>query len=63
MITPGTRLTGFCNGYFGHNWSDKLVIASGIWGDRNWCVVEEDGELFFARGFSDDEAAAWERAA
>jgi len=64
MITPGTRITGFCNGFFGRDsYFEKLIIASGIWGTTNWCVAEEDGRLLFAEGFSDEQAAAWERAA
>lgn len=63
-LNPGTTLYGFCNGYFGRDsYSDKLVIASGTWGDTNWVIVEEGygkrKHLNMATGFDAADVEHW----
>lgn len=60
-LSPGTRIYGFCNGYFGRDsYGDKIIIASGIWNGKPWIVAEEYKEqLQFATGFDIETAIKW----
>lgn len=65
-LNPGTKLYGYCNGYFGRDsYSDKLVIACGTWGDTNWVVVEEGWgtrkALNMAAGFDAEDVERWKK--
>lgn len=44
MIEPGDTLYGFCAGYFGHAYGDKVVVAVG----RDWVVARTGGDPIFA---------------
>lgn len=63
-LSPGTKLYGFCNGYFGRDsYAEKLVIASGTWNDTHWILVE-DGygrrkHLNLATGFKPEDVERW----
>lgn len=54
MVTVGSLLYGFCNGYFGHDsYGDKTVVAMGHWDGVPWIVASEHGAcLVFASGFA-----------
>lgn len=39
----GIQLYGFCNGYFGDTYTDKIIIASG----ENWIVAKDNKEPWF----------------
>ncbi len=36
-LKVGKTLYGYCEGYFGHNWNDKIIEAIG----RDWIVVRD----------------------
>jgi hypothetical protein len=40
----GIKLYGYCEGYFGDSYKDKIIIASG----ENWIVAKDDREPWFA---------------
>lgn len=46
----GTKLYGYCNGYFGRDsYEDKTIIAMGCNSGTIWIVCEdEDGDILFA---------------
>lgn len=61
MITTGTRIYGFCNGYFGRDsHGDKQIVAAGSWSGDLWAVaVEAGGEFVLATGFTAVLAKEW----
>lgn len=63
-LSPGTKLYGFCNGYFGRDsYAEKTVIASGTWGSVNWVVVTtrefRQNVLLMATGFDEGDIERW----
>lgn len=47
----GMNVNGYCEGYFGHSYGERIVIASG----ENWVVTKkESGDIEFARFWSPD---------
>lgn len=69
-VSPGTKLYGYCNGYFGRDsYGEKTVIALGVYNDNNWAVAEEKyfdmrtdefkTHIVYATGFDIEEIEAW----
>lgn len=63
-LSPGTKLYGFCNGYFGRDsYGEKTVIASGTWDDVNWVVVTtrefRQNVMLMATGFDESDIERW----
>ncbi|CAN5420982.1 hypothetical protein BH09ACT9_BH09ACT9_00240 [soil metagenome] len=49
LSSPGTRLFGYCNGYFGRDsYGEKIIIATGIWRGKVWIVADESGHVVTA---------------
>ncbi|UDL16336.1 hypothetical protein SEA_ZOOMAN_52 [Microbacterium phage Zooman] len=43
LLRPGTKLYGYCNGYFGRDsYGDKTVLASGEASGKVWVVVDDE---------------------
>lgn len=60
-VGVGTKLYGFCNGYFGRDsYEDKRIIAMGEWNGSNWIVAAtDDNKVLFAEGFDQKLLEEW----
>jgi hypothetical protein len=58
----GTRLYGFCNGYFGRDsYGTKIVLAFGYRRGRLWIVADSEpyGDIVLATGVPEDLVGEW----
>lgn len=63
LLIPGTKLYGYCNGYFGRDsYATKTVVASGFVGDTPWVVCSggwSGDRPEYAEGFSSESVVNW----
>ncbi|URP22140.1 hypothetical protein SEA_BIG4_56 [Microbacterium phage Big4] len=64
LLTPGTRLYGYCNGYFGRDgYMDKTVMHSGHINGVPWVLAVMDGDTYpmVAHGFTSENVMEWRK--
>jgi hypothetical protein len=60
FIGVGTRLYGYCNGYFGRDsYDEKTIVALGEVGGKLWIVANENNYVAFASGMSMEDIQRW----
>jgi len=60
FIGVGTRLYGYCNGYFGRDsYDEKTIVAIGEVGGQLWIVANENNYAIFASGMNMEDVERW----